>query len=118
MAERPIGVEDNSVPACPKCWGCTHTLELLNLTVGGATPALLPAAFPLLCTPASASQQCQLLTFPPPTVCLGDRAPSAAQATWHGQDRNIKMHPGNTGASIFLATRYDGIEARDRGLRH
>lgn len=33
MAERPIGVEDRSVPSCPKCWGCTHSLELLNLTV-------------------------------------------------------------------------------------
>lgn len=64
MAERPIGIEDNSVPSCPKCWGCTHRLDLLNLT-----------------------------------------------ATWHGQDRNIRMHPGNTGASIFLATRFDGTEA-------
>jgi hypothetical protein len=54
----------NSVGQCPRCVGCTHQLQMLNLTV------------------------------PLPRLSVG----------------SVRMHPGNTGASIFLATDANGTQ--------
>ena len=63
--EAPPAGRWDTLGACPHCTGCSHRLEMLNLTV------------------------------PLPRLSV----------------RSVRMHPGNTGASIFLATDGGGQQA-------
>ena len=63
--EAPPAEVWDSLGACPVCTGCSHMLEMLNLTV------------------------------PLPRLSV----------------RSVRMHPGNTGASVFLATDGSGQQA-------
>lgn len=77
----PPAKAEPAYPLCASCKGCTHSLELLNLTAS-ATPRVYSA----FCT-------CAVLT------------PACTQVVVPGASKGgvITLRPGNTGASVFEA---------------
>ena len=134
LPEKPIGVQENVFPVCDRCWGCRRGFGSVGTQKGLAgihknagkcpargnhLPALLLAPSVLRRSVASAAERAPLTPATRPLCADVSHTIELLNlsATWRGEDRNIRMHPGNTGASIFLATALDGRQVGRLAVR-